>query len=241
MKALLLSAGLGTRLRPITNYVPKCLVPIAGKPLLEYWLDNLSDIGISEFIINTHYLKEQVENYVKNSKYKDMIKLIYEEKLLLTGGTILNCKEYLKDETFMVVHSDNLSFCDFNTFVNAHKNRPSGCEITMMTFTTDNPTQCGVISLNKDDTVEKFFEKVKNPPTNLANAAVYIVESSIFEFLETFNKKEIDLSTDVIPNFLNKIYTFHNNIYHRDIGTLDSYAIAQIYKFFLTNYNKGVE
>ncbi len=240
MKALLLSAGLGTRLRPITNYIPKCLVPIDGKPLMEYWLDNLSNIGINEFIVNTHYLKEQVQEYVKNSKYKNMIKLIYEEELLLTGGTILNSKEYLKDEVFMVVHADNLSFCDFNAFVDAHKNRPNGCEITMMTFTTDNPTQCGVISLNKDGVVEEFFEKVKNPPTNLANAAVYIMEPSIFEFLEKLNKKEIDLSTEVIPNFLNKIYIFHNNIYHRDIGTLESYAIAQIYKFFLTNYKEGV-
>lgn len=235
MKALLLSAGLGTRLRPITNYVPKCLVPIDGKPLLEYWLDNLSKIGINEFIINTHYLKEQVEDYVKNSKYKSMIKLIYEEELLLTGGTILNSKEYLKDEAFMVVHADNLSFCDFDAFIESHKNRPSRCEITMMTFTTDNPRGCGVLSLSRDGVVKEFFEKVKEPPTNLANAAVYIMEPTIFDFLEKLNKKEIDLSIEVIPHFLNKIYTFHNQIYHRDIGTLDSYAIAQIYKFFLKN------
>ncbi len=232
MKALLLSAGLGTRLRPITNYVPKCLVPIDGKPLIEYWLDNLYKIGISEFIINTHYLKKQVEDYVNDSKYKNIIKLVYEEELLFTGGTILNCKNDLKDEAFMVIHSDNLSFCDFKAFINAHQNRPNRCEMTMMTFSAENPSACGVVALDKDGVVEKFFEKVKNPPTNLANAAVYIMEPSIFELLETFNKKEIDLSIEVMPKLLNKIYTFHNDIYHRDIGTLESYAIAQIYKFF---------
>ena len=73
MKALLLSAGLGTRLRPITNYVPKCLVPINGKPLLEYWLDNLSKAGIKEFLINISYLSEQVKQFVEKSIYKDKL------------------------------------------------------------------------------------------------------------------------------------------------------------------------
>jgi len=237
-RALLLSAGLGTRLKPITDSIPKCLVPINGKPLLEYWLDNLSEIGISEFIVNTHYLKEKVEEYCKNSKYKNMIKLVYEEKLLLTGGTILNCKKYLYDEPFMVVHADNLSFCDFSAFVRRHENRPEYCDITMMTFITDNPSQCGIVSINDYGVVENMFEKVENPPGNLANAAVYIMEPSVFIFLSTLNRKEIDLSIDVIPNFLDKIYTFHNNVYHRDIGTVSSYYEAQKCRYLRQDKNK---
>ena len=96
MKALLLAAGEGTRLRPITNRIPKCLVPINDKPLLEYWLDNLSKVGVSEFLINTYYLSEQVEEFVIYSKYKDKITLVYEKELLNTAGTILKNKEFLQ-------------------------------------------------------------------------------------------------------------------------------------------------
>jgi len=228
MKALLLSAGLGTRLRPVTDHIPKCLVPINGKPLLEYWLENLSIAGIKDFIINTHYFKEQVEEYVEKSTFKKNITLIHEKELLLTAGTILKCKEYLQKESFMVVHADNLSFCNFKEFIKAHKNRPKRCEITMMTFSCENPHQCGVLSLNNDNVVQEFFEKVQHPPTNLANAAVYIMEPTVMNYLGSLGKKEIDLSTEVIPHFLDKIYTFHNNVYHRDIGTIESYALAQI-------------
>lgn len=228
MKALLLCAGLGTRLRPVTDFVPKCLVPINGKPLLEYWLENLSIAGVTEFIINTHYFKEQVEAYVEQSPFCKNITLVYEEQLLLTAGTILKCKKYLQDESFMVVHADNLSFCNFKDFITAHHHRPKRCEITMMTFSCDNPQQCGVLSLDKENVVQEFFEKVEYPPTNLANAAVYMMEPSVITYLESLGKEAIDLSTEVIPNFLNKIYTFYNGIYHRDIGTVQSYAMAQI-------------
>ncbi len=79
MKALLLAAGLGTRLRPITNIIPKCLVPINGKPLLEIWLETLTKAGVKEFLINTHYLHEKVEAFVYDSKYKNVVTLVYEK------------------------------------------------------------------------------------------------------------------------------------------------------------------
>lgn len=228
MKALLLAAGLGTRLKPITDTIPKCLVPINGIPLLEYWLENLSKAGISEFLINTSYLCEQVHEFVQQSKYNKNITLIYEEKLLNTGGTLLKNQDYFKNEELMLVHADNLCFCDFNSFINSHKNRQKNCEITMMLFHSDNPSSCGIVELNNKGIVQKFHEKVKNPPSNLANGAVYILEPSIFEFLKNLNKIDIDFSNDVLPSYMGKINTFINNIYHRDIGTVQSYAKAQI-------------
>ena len=230
MKVLLLAAGLGTRLRPITNTIPKCLVPINGKPLLEYWLENLTQIGITQFIINTHYFNEEVENFINESKYKPIVTLVYEEELLNTAGTLLQNKEAIQqdNEPFMVVHADNLCFCDFEAFINSHKNRVDNTDITMMLFKTDNPSSCGIVELDENNTVQHFHEKVKNPPSNLANGAVYICEPSLFDYLESLNKKEIDFSLDVLPNYLGKINTFLNDVYHRDIGTLESYSIAQI-------------
>lgn len=228
MKALLLAAGEGTRLRPVTNKVPKCLVPINAKPLLEYWLENLSQAGVGEFLINTCYLPEQVEKFVSTCKYKDMITLAHEEKLLNTGGTVLANSEFFKDEAFMLVHADNLSFCDFLQFINAHKNRPATCEITMMLFKTDNPSSCGIVELDGFGVVQNFYEKVASPPSNLANGAVYICEPSVIEFMKSLNKKEIDFSIDVLPRYMGRINTYLNSIYHRDIGTIESYALAQV-------------
>ncbi|WP_373036565.1 nucleotidyltransferase family protein [Sulfurimonas sp.] len=227
MKALLLCAGFGARLRPVTSFIPKCLVPINGKPLLEYWLENLTEAGIEEFLINTHYLHEQVEEYVENSKYRDKITLIYEKELLNTGGTLLANREFFNGETFMLVHADNLSFCDFKEFIDSHEKRDPICEITMMLFKSDNPSSCGIVEL-KDNIVIDFHEKVDSPPSDLANGAVYICEDSLFEFLVSLNKKDIDFSNDVLPKFMGRINTYLNGIYHRDIGTLESYSLSQI-------------
>lgn len=227
MKALLLAAGLGTRLRPITNDIPKCLVPINGRPLLDIWLENLTNCGIDEFLINTHYLNDKVEEYIENCDYKDKVKLIYEKELLNTGGTLLRNKDFFSDEPFLFVHADNFCICDFDKFIDIHK-RNKDCVITMMLFKTDTPKSCGIVELDKNGIVIDFHEKVDAPPSNLANGAVYICKYEIFEYLASLNKKEIDFSKDVIHNYLGKINTYLNDIYHRDIGTVDSYNKAQI-------------
>ena len=239
MKALLLCAGVGSRLRPITNNIPKPLVPINGIPLLEYWLDNLTKVGIKEFLINTHYLHKQIKEFVHNSKYKDNIRLVYEKELLNTGGTLLSNKSFFNNEPFMLIHADNLSFCNFDNFILSHKNKPPQCEITMMLFKSDNPSSCGIVELDKNNIVQNFHEKVENPPSNLANGAVYICEPTIFKFLESLKKEDIDFSNDVLPKYMGRINIFLNNIYHRDIGTVESYAISQIE--ILNLYNKKTQ
>ncbi len=228
MKALLLAAGLGTRLKPITDTVPKCLVPINGKALLEYWLDNLYEAGIREFLINTHYLHSKVQTYIENSKYKKLVTLAYEENLLFTGGTILANKSFCKNESFMVIHADNLCFCNFKAFIETHHLKPKNCIMTMMTFKSDNPKTCGVVKLNNEKIVTDFYEKVENPPTNLANGAVYIFEPEIFKVLSSLNKKKIDLSTEILSKLTGRIQSYFNDIYLKDIGTIESYAQSQI-------------
>ena len=139
MKALLLAAGLGTRLRPITNHVPKCLVTIQGKPLLAYWLDMLLPNCIERVLVNTHYLPEAVNAFVKQSDWANQIDTVYEPILLGTGGTVLSNQSYFSGQPFMVAHADNLTRFDVKRFIDAHENRASGTEITMMTFKTSSP------------------------------------------------------------------------------------------------------
>ena len=97
----------------------------------------------------------------------------------------------------------------------------------MMLFISDNPSSCGIVEI-KNNIVQNFYEKINNPPSNLANGAVYICEPSIISFLEKLNKASIDFSNEVIPSFLGKINTYVNDEYHRDIGTIESYALAQV-------------
>jgi mannose-1-phosphate guanylyltransferase len=229
MKALLLAAGLGTRLKPLTNTIPKCLVEINGKPLLEYWISMLSTGGISPLLVNLHHHADKVTRFINSSPYRKFVATIYEERLLGTGGTLLKNRSFFADEPnepIMLVHADNLSLFDVGAFVNSHRNRPAGCEITMMTFKTPAPQTCGIIETDEKGCVRAFHEKITNPPGDMANGAVYIVAPSIFNYLEDLKKEYIDFSTEVIPHYLGRIYVFHNDIYHRDIGTIESYEMA---------------
>lgn len=222
MRALLLAAGLGTRLRPITDSIPKCLVEICGKPLLWYWIDSLVKAGVKDILVNTHYFSEKVEKFLSSCEYRENVKVAYEKELLLTGGTLLSNKDFFKNEPLMLVHADNLVLCSMAEFIKAHSNRPKEALMTMMTFTTDTPESCGIVKLDGKGIVTEFHEKVKNPPSNLANGAVYILEPEIVEFMETLGKEKVDFSTEVIPNFMGKIFVFHNDVYHRDIGNVES-------------------
>lgn len=228
MRALLLAAGLGTRLRPITDTIPKCLVPIHGKPLLGYWLDMLLPNGIDRILINTHYLPDAVRAFVSASRWKDAIDLVHEDELLGTGGTIVKNRSFFVNQPFMVAHADNLTRFDVNAFIARHNARAAGVEITMMTFATDVPKSCGIVELDDKGIVRAFHEKVSNPPSNQANAAVYIFEPAVIGYMESLGKPFVDVSTEVIPKFLGHIQTFHNTDYHRDIGTPESLAAAEL-------------
>jgi mannose-1-phosphate guanylyltransferase len=226
MKALLLAAGLGSRLRPLTDSIPKCLVPIGGRPLLDYWLHNLFSVGIERILINLHYHEELVLNFLNKSKFKDRIDTVYEAELLGTAGTMAKNLKYFAGERFLVAHADNFCICDFNAFQVAHNSRPSEASLTMMTFNAPNPEQCGVVEIDEEKIVQQFFEKIVNPPSTLANAAVYIVENDVAQFCNTLPVGYSDISLHVVPKYLGHIFTWQNNTYQIDIGTPESYASA---------------
>lgn len=227
MRALLLAAGLGTRLQPLTNFLPKCLVPINGRPLLDYWIENLVTQGVDQILINTHYQASLVTEYLRYSGWNNRITLIHEARLLGTAGTALANRDFFRDEPFLIAHADNLTRFSCAEFMDIHQYRPASTVLTMMLFETEDPRSCGIVDLDKDGIVQAFHEKVANPPGNLANAAVYIVEPEVMEFLATLGKPEIDFSTEVIPHFVGRISTFLNSSYHRDIGTIKSWTDAQ--------------
>ena len=226
MKTILLAAGFGTRLRPLTETIPKCLVPIKGKPLLQIWLERLMDAGLNNFIINTHYLAEQVTFFIDNSPFRNNCTLKNEVELLGTAGTLLTNLEFIGQDDCLLIHADNYCLADFKEFQNAHKNRPSNCLMTMMTFKTEDPSSCGIVEINKENIVIAFHEKVNNPPGNLANGAIYLLSSDFIKIIKENFSSVKDFSTEIIPFFVGRIYSFETKDFLIDIGSMDKYLVA---------------
>jgi mannose-1-phosphate guanylyltransferase len=206
MRALLLAAGIGSRLRP----------------LLDYWLDLVFEGGIERVLLNTHWLAPQVNDHVAASHWASRIDLVHEDTLLGTGGTVLANRAWFQNRAFLLAHADNLTDFDVAGFIQAHQRRPKGHVVTMLGFRTDDPSSCGILELDQQNTVLAFHEKVQNPPGNLANGAVYIFEPEVVEAIARLGKPVVDLSTEIIPSFLGRILCVETDGYHRDIGTKES-------------------
>ncbi len=226
MRAILLSAGFGTRLKPMTNNIPKCLVPIKDQPLLDIWLEQLDAAGIGPFLINTHYLSGIVNKYISSSRYADSIYTIYESELLGTAGTLLKNIGFYENDDGMLIHADNYCLANFNEFISAHQRRPANCLMTMMTFKTATPSSCGIVELDENNIVVGFYEKVESPPGNLANGAIYILSAELLNLVKTEHASAKEFSTEILPHYLGRIYTYHTDKTFMDIGTPEAYALA---------------
>ncbi len=222
MKALILAAGYGTRLRPITEKTPKCLVEINGEPLLKRWLDCLIEAGVSDIYINTHYLAEKVENFLRIF-VTPKITILYENELLGTAGTLLHNLDYFLRDDLLVLHADNYCQESLLGLIQAHIDRPKECVMTMMLFKADNPRDCGVVELDERNVVQNFYEKTINPPSNLANGAVYILSKDMLYDLKKDVGLVSDFSKQIIEKYLGRIYTYETKMMYVDIGTVDKY------------------
>ena len=223
MRCLLLAAGLGTRLRPLTDRMPKCLMPIKGRPLLEIWLERLTAIGVESVLINTHYLSQKVVAYVSESNYKNLVHLRYEPVLLGTAGTLIKNLGFFEGQDFLMIHADNYCMDDLKELLAAHNRRPSGCLLTMLTFRTNDPPSCGIVELDDNGVVQTFHEKVIAPPGNIANGAIYVLSKELISQLKTQFVDACDFSIEVLPNLLGKIYCYESDKELTDIGTFGNY------------------
>jgi len=226
MRTILLSAGIGSRLYPLTSFTPKCLMKVGAKPILGIWLEKLTQSNFGPFLVNTHYLSENVASFIKNGPYKDQVKIVYEEELLGTAGTLLKNLNFFSGDDGLLLHSDNYCLEDLSNLKIAHMSRPLHCEITMMTFKTDDPTSCGIIELNNQNVVINFHEKSKEQKGDLANCAVYMISPKGIDFISKNCQGASDFSNDIIPEFIGKIYTYETKKTFIDIGTLERYAKA---------------
>ena len=230
MNALILAAGYGKRLRPLTNKIPKCLIKIGKKPLLQIWLEKLDRQGIKKFLINTHYKPKQIERFVKKSKYGNRIKLVNEEKLLGTGGTLFKNLNFFEGKDGIVLHCDNFSIFSIKSFLKKNSKKPKNTLISLLTFKTHNFKDSGIIKQNKKNIVEYIYEKKTKNYGNLANGAFYILSKKILKSIARAKKKPNDIVKDILMNNYGKIYTIHTNAFYIDIGNFNNLKKARSFK-----------
>ena len=224
MKAVLLAAGLGSRLSPITDTIPKCMVSINGKPLLGYWLDTLVTLGITEILINLHYLPQLVRNFVATSPHRNLVSFVEEESLFGTAGTFLVNREFWRNQDTMVIHADNFCLSNLQGLIKQYQQRSSGIDATLLLFKTNNPRSCGVVDLNAQNVITGFYEKIVNPPSNLASGALFVFSPQVFDryFLNLVPGKVYELSIDIVPKMIERLQGWKVDDYYVDIGTISA-------------------
>ena len=216
MKAFLLAAGVGSRLRPLTDHLPKCLVPIAGRPLLAWWLDLLRQHGVDEVLINTHHLPEQVQGFVRQSPLVPRVRLAHEPVLLGSAGTLRANAGFVRGERdFFVLYADNLTDYNLTDFATFHRQR--GGSLSMALFRTNHPQQCGIAELDAGDRIVAFTEKPALPRSNLANAGLYVFSPEVLPLIP--NLPVVDIGFHLLPQLIGRMYGWHPDAFLMDIGT----------------------
>ena len=224
-KALLLAGGLGTRLKPLTDTVPKCLVEIGGRPLLDFWFDALAAAGVSDVLINTHHLPGPVRDFLAHKNEQGFRAAeAYEPKLLGSAGTIAAAPGFADDaDDVIVIYADNLSDVDLGSLVETHRRQAQ--PMTMLLFRTPRPSASGIAALDARGTVIEFVEKPAQPKSDLANAGVYVLTAAAWREIAAMNA--FDIGFEVLPRFVGRMHGHLHPGYHRDIGTLDALEAAR--------------
>lgn len=228
VKAFLLAAGEGRRLRPLTDHLPKCLVPISGTPLLGIWLRLLEAHGVRGVLVNTNYLADQVEAFVRVWPTSMEVATVHEPRLLGSAGTVLANRDFVAGEDrFLVIYADNLSNVDLGAMARFDAGRPE--LMTIGVVPTDRPREKGTVILDAADRIVAFDEKVERPRSNLMNAGIYVADQKLFEELsEPGPSGVLDFGYDVLPRLVGRMAAYHIPEFLMDIGTPEAYAEAQL-------------
>lgn len=226
-KAMIMSAGVGSRLGLLSDIVPKPLVPLANVPVMDILLKHLSSFGITNVIANTFYKAEDIQNHCKNNNFGINFNCIKEESLSGTAGGLKKCSFFFDDtEDFIVMSGDGLSDIDIKSAYESHK-----CSNTIATIVTKNVdhkevSKYGIIVPDEKGLVESFQEKPScdEAKSNLANTGIYIFNRRIFDYIpeNTFYDFAKDVFVSLIKNNV-KINTYNHNGYWSDIGSIEQY------------------
>jgi mannose-1-phosphate guanylyltransferase len=223
VKGFLLAAGHGTRLRPLTNDIPKCLVPIQGTPLLGIWLEWCARYGIDEILVNTHAHSERVREYLDAYRGPVRVTMTYEPDLLGSAGTLQKNRSFVEDEPeFAILYGDVLTNCRFDELLRFHRLRQA--PVTLGTYRVPNPTHCGIIATDEEGRVVEFVEKPQFPKSDNAFSGVIVAGPSVLDSLP--ERIPADIGFDVLPDLVGQMFAFPISDYLRDIGNMEKYEQA---------------
>ncbi|MCL2083884.1 MAG: nucleotidyltransferase family protein [Oscillospiraceae bacterium] len=227
MKAFLLAAGIGSRLRPLTDATPKCLIPVAGKPLIEWWLELFRLHGVTDVLINTHHHREQVRDFIDGhnaNRGQPKLYETYEQRLMGSCGTVLTNRDFVAEEReFLICYADNLTRINLTALRDFHRGHNG--VLTMALSPSNTPEQAGIVSLDENGLIVEFVEKPVRPKSDLANAGVYIANQAVFSH---FPRQEfIDFAADVLQGLAGQMYGRIVEEYHLDIGTPENLQKAR--------------
>jgi len=224
VKAFLLAAGVGSRLRPITDTIPKCMLDIDGRPLLDIWLDALDRAGVGEILVNLHHLPDVVRGHLATRTAPPVIHTSFEPELLGSAGTLRANRQWVEEEEFFLAcYADNLTDFDLRSLVDAHQEHEAVA--TMAVFHSERPSAGGVVELDATGRVTGFVEKPAKPVSDLTNAGIYAFQPGVID--EIGATPPSDIGYDLLPKLVGRARAVLVEGYFRDVGTPDAYHQAR--------------
>jgi NDP-sugar pyrophosphorylase family protein len=227
LKAMIMAAGVGSRLDPLTQDVPKPLVPIANRPVMDILFEMLLDISVKDVVANTHYKAEKIIDRYKNNKMGINFNYVHEKELSGTAGGVKKCQFFFdKGEDFLVLSADGLSNANLKAAIESHKKSGAIASLGIKKIAMEEIPHFGVVVTDNDGFITEFQEKpaIKDAKSDCINTGIYIFNYEIFNYIpeNTF----YDFAKNVFPELLSKdikINTFPVEEYWSDIGTIDQY------------------
>jgi mannose-1-phosphate guanylyltransferase len=224
VKAFLLAAGVGSRLRPITDTIPKCMVPIGGQPLLDIWLDAFGRAGVDQVLVNLHHLPDVVRHHLDARTGAPAVRIFFEPELLGSAGTLAANRAWVDgEEMFLACYADNLTDFDLRSLVQSH--REHGAMATWTVFHSERPSAGGVVELDAVGTVIGFTEKPSEPVSDLVNAGMYAFHPGVLD--EIGGPPPCDIGYDLLPRLVGRARAVPVEGYFRDVGTIGAYERAR--------------
>ena len=224
MRAFLLAAGVGSRLRPITDKTPKCMLVIDDRPLLDIWLDAFAGAEIDEVLVNLHHLPDMVRHHVAARTGPPAVRLVFEPELLGSAGTLAANREWVAgEEMFLACNADNLTDFDLSTLVGRHRQTKAIATLTL--FHSPRPSTGGVVELDSDGTMVGFQEKPSHPVSDLTNAGMYAFDPIVLDKID--GGPPADIGYHLLPLLVGHARAMTVDGYFRDVGTMDDYRLAR--------------
>ncbi len=225
MKAMILAAGVGSRLDPLTRTVPKPMVPIVNRPVIEHIVEKLKKHGVTEIMVNLHYLGDVIKSHLGDGK-KFGIKIHYaqEDKLWGDAGSVKRAEDFFRDGTFLVVGGDDISDIDLSRLIKYHRDKKALSTIALSLV--DDPSEYGIVLMNEKGRITRFLEKPKGEVifSNTANTGIYVFEPEVFDTIP--RGVAYGFGNNVFPQLLEQkkpLYGYLTSSYWKDVGNLQVY------------------